>query len=337
MSGRFLQLSGIVVDLVHHVDHMPQPGEEVETRGILITAGGGFNAMQAALRFGVEVLYGGTLGTGMFAEIASRALAATSIHIIPMQRPSIDQGTCVVLVDKSGERSFISHHGAERKIDAGGLDGIESRADDWILLTGYSLMKPDSAAAILPWLLRLPSGSMFVFDPGPVVEEIPATALKSVLLRADWISANYDEAKFLTGIDDPAAMARSLSLDRQGAIVRTGADGCWLALEGKPSRHIPGFKVDAVDTNGAGDTHDGVFIAARCLGYGPAVAAGLANAAAALSTTHHGPATSPGLTETLSFMQSHGLTQAVPSEVMIARSDWDKPGASGRPQQGEVK
>ena len=59
--------------------------------------------------------------------------------------------------------------------------------------------------------------------------------------------------------------------------------------------------------------------------------------AAALSTTHHGPATSPGLTETLSFMQSHGLTQAVPSEVMIARSDWDKPGASGRPQQGEVK
>ena len=62
MSGSLLQLSGIVVDLVHRVDHLPAPGEEVETSEFRMTAGGGFNAMAAARRMGVHVSYGGMLG-----------------------------------------------------------------------------------------------------------------------------------------------------------------------------------------------------------------------------------------------------------------------------------
>ena len=50
MSGGLLQLSGVVVDLVHQVDHLPAPGEEVETPTFQMTAGGGFNAMAAARR-----------------------------------------------------------------------------------------------------------------------------------------------------------------------------------------------------------------------------------------------------------------------------------------------
>ncbi|WP_373504547.1 PfkB family carbohydrate kinase, partial [Aestuariivirga sp.] len=86
-----------------------------------------------------------------------------------------------------------------------------------------------------------------------------------------------------------------------GALVRCGADGCWLA-HGGHVRHIDGFKVDTIDTNGAGDTHDGAFIAALMAGETPVDAAVLANAAAALSTTRFGPATSPDLAETRRFL-----------------------------------
>jgi sugar/nucleoside kinase (ribokinase family) len=70
--------------------------------------------------------------------------------------------------------------------------------------------------------------------------------------------------------------------------------------------HIPGFDVRCIDSNGAGDTHDGVFIAALMAGATPADAVLIANAAAALSTTRIGPATSPDFTETRQFLEASG-------------------------------
>ncbi|MBA1431318.1 PfkB family carbohydrate kinase, partial [Pseudomonas orientalis] len=62
-------------------------------------------------------------------------------------------------------------------------------------------------------------------------------------------------------------------------------------------RHVPGFKVQAVDSNGAGDAHAGVMIAGLANGLTPAEAARRANAAAALAVTRWGPATAPGTAE----------------------------------------
>jgi len=79
-------------------------------------------------------------------------------------------------------------------------------------------------------------------------------------------------------------------------VVRDGPNGCWVSLQGE-ARHVPGFKVTAVDSNGAGDAHAGVFLAGLAQGLEPADAARRANAAAALAVTRWGPATSPGAAE----------------------------------------
>ena len=310
MTGSLLQLSGIVIDLVHKVDHLPVAGEEVETPNVLITAGGGFNAMIAARNFGVPVTYGGTIGTGLFADIVRSMLDDASILGIITRQPELDQGTCVVVVDSSGERSFISCHGAERQLETADYAAVSPRDSDWMLLTGYSLFKAESARVLSPWLDQLKRGSIFLFDPGPIVADIPRDKLRSALARADWVSANRSEAKVLTGADDPALAASILSKGRAGAIIRSGAEGCWIATSENNVTFIPAFVVNTVDTNGAGDCHDGAFIAASILGYLPEQAALLANASAALSTTRHGPATAPSLTEVLSLIESRGLSLA---------------------------
>jgi sugar/nucleoside kinase (ribokinase family) len=79
-------------------------------------------------------------------------------------------------------------------------------------------------------------------------------------------------------------------------VVRDGPNGCWVGRAGQ-IEHVPGFKVQAVDSNGAGDAHAGVFIAGLADGLKPAEAARRANAAAALAVTRWGPATSPGTAE----------------------------------------
>jgi sugar/nucleoside kinase (ribokinase family) len=311
MNGGLLQLSGVVVDLVHHVGHLPAMGEEVETSSFCMTAGGGFNAMAAARRMGASVTYGGVLGKGPLADIVAKDIAAEGIVVPPAPRAIIDQGSCAAIIDGTGERSFITHHGAEREVSLAHLQALDAESYEFALLTGYSLYKPNSAAAFLPWLSALPHPPILLFDPGPTVALIPRSTLDDAMARADWVSANADEAQVLTGEADPANAASVLAEGRHGALVRCGADGCWLSHDGQ-TVHIAGFAVDAIDTNGAGDAHDGVFIAALMKGFNPNDAALIANAAAALSTTRIGPATSPDLTETRNFLAARGAKLSAP-------------------------
>src|SRR5436305_857277 len=69
-------------------------------------------------------------------------------------------------------------------------------------------------------------------DPGPLVTDSPAAVLGPVLARCDWWSCNRREAALLTGSGDPSAAARRLvrRSDRAGILVRSGPDGCVLAV-----------------------------------------------------------------------------------------------------------
>ena len=55
--------------------------------------------------------------------------------------------------------------------------------------------------------------------------------------------------------------------------------------------------MQALDSNGAGDAHTGVLIAALAGGHDAVQAATRANAAAALAVTRRGPATAPNAKE----------------------------------------
>ncbi len=301
MSGGLLQMSGIVVDFAHRVERLPTSGEEVGSEVALLAAGGGFNAMAAARRLGAEVAYGGALGTGPFADIARAALADEGITALQTRAREIDQGVCLVLIEPSGERSFVSHHGAERAACADDLAAIPAADFDWILLSGYALYHPLSADVYGDWLKALPRGPRLLFDPGPVVADIAPARLAVALARADWVSANRREAEILTGRSEPARATEALASGREGVLVRDGAAGCWVTSEGGVE-HIDGFSVPAKDTTGAGDAHDGAFIAAWLAGRTPAAAARFANAAAAISVTRSGPATAPRRTEVLQFL-----------------------------------
>lgn len=327
MRCGLLQLSGVVVDFVHHVDHLPATGEEVETSTFQMTAGGGFNAMAAARRMGVNVTYGGVLGNGQLAEIATLSLDAEGIVLSTARRAGIDQGSCAVIVDRMGERSFITHHGAEREVDLAHLNSLCASSHDFALLTGYSLYKPLSSAAFLSWLPGLARPPLLFFDPGPLVFDIDRSTLEKALAQADWVSANAQEARVLTGESDPGRAASILAEGRKGAMVRCGAEGCWLSHAGKEA-HVPGFSVETIDTNGAGDAHDGVFIASMIRGFAAADAAIIANAAAAVSTTRIGPATSPDATETRRFLAARGVRLAAPE-------NWERvqPGATDAPKE----
>jgi sugar/nucleoside kinase (ribokinase family) len=79
-------------------------------------------------------------------------------------------------------------------------------------------------------------------------------------------------------------------------------------LSGRPT-YLPGYPQEAVDTNGAGDTHTGVLVACRASGADWETAARRANAAGAIKVTRRGPATAPTAAEIDTLLDEHGLDQ----------------------------
>lgn len=296
---RLVQLSGVIIDHVYRIRAIPAPGTEAEVRSSFLTPGGGFNAMVAAQRMGMQVVYGGTLGTGPFADRIDQALATAGIEALRPRLKGLDQGVCTVLIDYTGERSFIASEGADGVVTDSDLASLPLRPDDWLLLSGYALLYRGSRDALTSWLETRPG--KLVFDPCPQIAAIPDTARAAALAAAHWISANRAEAEVLTGQRDPGRAAAALANRPGGAVVRDGAQGAWIATPGAAPIHIPAHPVTVIDTNGAGDTHVGAFIAALAAGHPPVESCRMANIAAALSITRAGPATAPTLSDVLAL------------------------------------
>ena len=299
MGNRLLQMSGVVVDLVYDVEAVPRAGEEAMVTGFRVMPGGGFNAMVAARRAGMDVCYGGSLGTGPFADIAMNGLRAETIPVLLPRHTAADQGCCCVLVDPAGERTFVASDGAEGRMSREELDKIYFTDFDWTLLSGYALHYMGSRDAIHRWLKQADPIPRLVFDPSPVAGFLASELLGSAMERALWISANEREATVLTGLVDPRDSAAALAEGRPddgGAVVRNGADGCIVAFGGRCTE-IPPHHVRVTDTNSAGDTHVGSFIAKLAETGQPETSALYANIAAAISTTRKGPATAPASRE----------------------------------------
>jgi sugar/nucleoside kinase (ribokinase family) len=296
---RLLHTGQVVIDLVMAVDKLPHSGSEVLAQSARFEAGGGFNVMAAARRNGLPVVYLGGHGKGRFGDMAREAMTAEGIRIGIAHSAERDTGLCVALTEASAERTFISYIGAEGELTAEDLASVPVEAGDFVYVSGYSLLHRGKAQALVDWVLELPDGIKVVFDPGPLVDSPDALLMKALLPRIDLWTSNRVEALRFTGASDIAEalniLADQLPTDAL-MVVRDGPQGCWISQHGD-RQQVPGFKVSAVDSNGAGDAHAGVFVAGLAQGLSAAEAARRANAAAALAVTRWGPATSPGAAE----------------------------------------
>jgi len=102
--------------------------------------------------------------------------------------------------------------------------------------------------------------------------------------RADLVFPSLEDARLLTGKDDPDRIAAMLlDLGPQVVALKLGEEGALLATAAGLERIDP-YRLEAVDTTGAGDTFVGGFLSGLLRGKSYEESARFANAAAALAT-----------------------------------------------------
>jgi sugar/nucleoside kinase (ribokinase family) len=244
-----------------------------------ISSGGGGAAANVAAwsaALGARATFVGRVGADAFGRQAVDELAALGVDVRVVTDPRRATGTCIVLVDPAGERTMVPSPGAN---DAPLDLAILPATADWLYVSGYALLnagaRPSAREALSVARER---GWSVAVDPAS------AAPLASVGPEAflGWLGddvvllANADEARVLTGHDEPAEAARSLARRVGEAVVKTGSSGAvW--SDGEQLVSVAGVVASTVDTTGAGDAFAAAFLCtAGDVANRLAVAAGIA-------------------------------------------------------------
>ena len=308
--SRVIHTGQALVDVVVEVPDLPARGQNVMAASATDYAGGAVTVLVAAARFGAACVHAGAHGTGPHGDLIRAALQAEGIVASAPPVTALDTGICVVMVEPSAERTFVTTLGAERRISVASLATSDPRDGDLVCVTGFSLALESTRDPLLAWLPTLDPGVVVVLDPGAAFATLPEDVRAAMLEVTDVWSSNAEEAEDLlreAGEEPPtdlAALTSAIAPHLRGdavAIVRDGPEGCAVHVAGETTE-VAGFPQKPLDTNGAGDTHTGALLAEVAAGTPWVEGCRRANAAAAIKVTRRGPESAPTAAEVDEFL-----------------------------------
>jgi ribokinase len=307
--------------MVVKAPRIPRPGETILGGRFVMAAGGkGANQAVAAARLGCQVTMVARLGRDMFGQQTEQNLCRegidTSLLIWDDQAPS---GVALIMVSEEGENSIVVAPGANAGMTPEDVERASSAiaAADLLLLQ----LEVPLAAVRRGVEIALQRRVRIVLNPAPAAQ-VP----QDLLSQVDLLTPNQHEAALLSGveIESPEAAGKAAK-DLLGRGVRAlaitlGRHGALIATSGG-LEPMPGFKVQPVDTTGAGDAFNGALACIWAQGRPLREAVRYANAAAALATTVMGAQPSlPDAQQVAAFLAGQGDPSFLPGNVAAASS-----------------
>lgn len=266
LRGRVLVVGNAVLDLVVAPLLKPPPqGRTIKVDLSKLFVGGcGVNTALVLARLGVETSLVGPIGDDALASLLVSSLKKAGVDtegLIVCE--NVDTSVTVVLVWENGERSFLHSGGNSGRLNGEHLDGLDAAEVDHIHVGGALLLTGVEAEAWARTLKRFKqAGATTSLDPAWDARGLWLKTLEPALPHIDYLFPNKVEAEMLTGESVPDKAGESLvNMGLAKAVVKLGEEGSLLVERGNILRQRA-FKVEVVDTTGAGDAYDAGFIAA---------------------------------------------------------------------------
>jgi len=310
--SKIIVVGSYVVDLMSRTPHLPKPGETVLGGPFQMGPGGkGGNQATAAARCGSDVTFISKLGNDVFGREALQHFTNENIGIeFMIVDPEMATGAALIAVDDRGENSIVVALGACGTITEEDVLAAEKRMKeaDVVLLQ----LETSIDAVVTTVKLAKKYDVPVILNPAPF-QEFP----RGILGDVAFITPNETEASELSGIevkDEGSALQAARIIHEMGVgtvIITLGSKGAFLYQGGEKGELIQGFKVEAVDTTGAGDAFNGGFAHALSNGFPVKEAIAFAHSVAALSVTKIGTARAmPTKQEIEAFLAVAGVDKA---------------------------
>lgn len=278
-------------DLCGRGPYLPKPGETLIGSTFTYGPGGkGSNQAVAAKRAGVDVTMVTKIGNDPYGGLMLEFYKAEGINSeLVLKDNENSTGIALILVDEnSGENTILVVPGACHNITSSDVDSAEDTIKNSAMLMVQ--MEVNIDATFKAMQLAYKNNIPIIMNPAPA-QKLDDSIYKMV----DFLTPNETEAEILTGIKTDSMTNIKLAADwlfKKGVknvIITMGSDGIYIK-NNELEAIVPAFKVQAVDTTGAGDAFNGCLAVALMEGLNIIDAAKFANAGAALSVTKIGTA-----------------------------------------------
>ncbi len=256
------------------------------------SGGSAGNSMIAAAQFGGPTFMSCKVANDMDGDIYLADLEAAGVdHCLTGGRGDGTTGKCLVLITPDAERSMNTFLGISETLSTEQLDAGAIAASEYLYIEGYLVTSPTGcAAAVKAREIAEAAGvktALSFSDPG-MVEFFRDGMAQIIGQRLDLIFCNEAEAMGWAGSDDLEEAIEQLKQIANSFVITLGADGA-LTYDGTELTEIPPHRVQAVDSNGAGDMFAGAFLYAITRGEDFPTAGRFASLAAGKIVANYGP------------------------------------------------
>lgn len=306
-------MSGVVVIGELNVDAVatglaqePKLGLEIIAEDFQLTLGSASAIFASGVaKLGHEVTFVSKVGRDDFGDFCLEALRANGVPVRHVLRdPAVKTGITLALSTRR-DRALVTYLGAISSLRYEDVRPSLLKGRSHLHLTSYFLQE-----GLRPSFARLfrearAAGLSTSFDPNSDPTSSWGEELWEVLAHTDIFFLNRDEALGLTRARDTRGALKALGERVPCAVIKQGAKGAVAIMDGSVA-NAPGFKVDALDTTGAGDTFAAGFVTARLEGLSLEECLRRGNACGALSTLKAGgTANQPGREALERFLREH--------------------------------
>ena len=287
MDKNVLVIGSTCVDVIIRVDHLPRTEENLHPESQRFAIGGcAYNVANILGRAGAPTTFVTPVGLqGVFGGFVEKQLQTLSFAQ-PVLLTDEANGCCYCLVEASGERTFMSIHGAEYSFNPAWMAPYAANHYAYGYVCGLEV-EEKTGGLLVDYLKNAPIDRIF-YAPGPRGAGIAIERQNALYALHPILHLNGAEASALSGLDGLDESLLFLHEKTQASVIATlgslGArvltvDSALLTVPGYPAEHV-------VDTIGAGDAHAGAVLLglSRGLSLPDAVALGNRVSAAVVQT-----------------------------------------------------
>ena len=288
-ASRVLVVGELNVDVIAvGVQRLPAMGAEVLAEDCQLTLGSASAIFSVGMaRLGSRITFVSQVGHDTFGDFCLTALKREGISTTHILRKRTEKTGVTISLSGARDRALITYPGAVASFTVKDVDTNLMKRHDHMHLTSYYLQLGLQQA--FPDLMKeaKAKGLTTSFDPNSDPNSSWSNAIRKVLRWTDVLFVNEREAKELTGFSKNRDALRALGRLVPCVVIKLGQSGAVAIRNDEVTKHR-GFKVDALDTTGAGDSFDAGFVSAYL--NGGSIEDGLrdGNACGALSTQKAG-------------------------------------------------
>ena len=246
------------VDKLYKVNRIASADEESEILDFKESPGGSAaNTAVGLARLGVKTGFIGKVATDREGELLIRSFIDEGVNTDGIIVSEYGRsGTVIGFVDEKGERALYVDPGVNNLLEFDEIDLDYASQADLLHLTSFVGEMPFKSQIKL--IEEIPEISV-TLDPGMIYARKGLAGLKPLLERCMVFFPNEHELRLLTGKDYREGAEVLLKKGVRIVAVKLGAQGCYVT-DGDENHLIKPFKVDVIDSTGAGDAFCAGFI-----------------------------------------------------------------------------